>query len=196
MHARNLYIGTTVERTALAALLPTDGIGAMFYDTDEDATYMWNGTLWKSFGGSLAFIELTDVPAAYTGDGGKLVRVKITEDGLEFVSPSAGDGDVIGPAGAVSDNLPIFDGATGKLLKDSGAAITDFEPVKGADDNYVTDAEKIVIGNTSGTNTGDQTGDGITITGAGTVADPFVAVGGLENITPPALRIIMNANFT
>ena len=29
------------------------------------------------------------------------------------------------------------------------------EPVKGADDNYVTDAEKIVIGNTSGTNTGD-----------------------------------------
>lgn len=30
------------------------------------------------------------------------------------------------------------------------------EPLKGADDNYVTDAEKIVIGNTSGTNTGDQ----------------------------------------
>lgn len=27
----------------------------------------------------------------------------------------------------------------------------------GADDNYVTDAEKVVIGNTSGTNTGDQT---------------------------------------
>ncbi|MDP9249493.1 MAG: tail fiber domain-containing protein [bacterium] len=30
-------------------------------------------------------------------------------------------------------------------------------PALGADDNYVTDAEKIVIGNTSGTNTGDQT---------------------------------------
>jgi len=29
-------------------------------------------------------------------------------------------------------------------------------PSLGADDNYVTDAEKIVIGNTSGTNTGDQ----------------------------------------
>jgi hypothetical protein len=33
---------------------------------------------------------------------------------------------------------------------------TDYEPAKGADDNYVTDAEKVVIGNTSGTNTGDQ----------------------------------------
>ena len=31
-----------------------------------------------------------------------------------------------------------------------------YEPLKGADDNYVTDAEKTVIGNTSGTNTGDQ----------------------------------------
>jgi hypothetical protein len=33
---------------------------------------------------------------------------------------------------------------------------TDYEPAKGADDNFVTDAEKTVIGNTSGTNTGDQ----------------------------------------
>lgn len=31
-----------------------------------------------------------------------------------------------------------------------------YEPVKGADDNYVTDAEKVVIGNTSGINTGDN----------------------------------------
>lgn len=32
-----------------------------------------------------------------------------------------------------------------------------FAAALGADDNYVTDAEKVVIGNTSGTNTGDQT---------------------------------------
>lgn len=31
------------------------------------------------------------------------------------------------------------------------------EPIQGADDNFVTDAEKIILGNTSGTNTGDQT---------------------------------------
>jgi len=33
---------------------------------------------------------------------------------------------------------------------------TDYAAALGADDNYVTDAEKTVIGNTSGTNTGDQ----------------------------------------
>jgi hypothetical protein len=32
-----------------------------------------------------------------------------------------------------------------------------YEPAKGADDNFVTDAEKTVIGNTSGANTGDET---------------------------------------
>ena len=31
------------------------------------------------------------------------------------------------------------------------------EPLKGSDDNYVTDAQLVVIGNTSGTNTGDET---------------------------------------
>ena len=31
-----------------------------------------------------------------------------------------------------------------------------YEPTKGADENYVTDAEKVVIGNTSNTNTGDN----------------------------------------
>ena len=33
---------------------------------------------------------------------------------------------------------------------------TAFAPALGVDDNYVTDAEKVVIGNTSGTNTGDN----------------------------------------
>jgi hypothetical protein len=35
-------------------------------------------------------------------------------------------------------------------------ASTTYEPLKGADDNYVTDAQLVVIGNTSGVNTGDQ----------------------------------------
>lgn len=43
----------------------------------------------------------------------------------------------------------------------------------GSDDNYVTDAEKVVIGNTSGTNTGDQT----TITGNAGTATALAANG-------------------
>lgn len=67
-------------------------------------------------------------------------------------------------------DLPISDATA------SGLATK--EPLKGTDDNYITDAEKVTIGNTTGTNTGDQVGDGATITGAGTPGDPFVAVSG------------------
>jgi len=48
---------------------------------------------------------------------------------------------------------------------------SDYEPAKGTDDNYVTDAEKTVIGNTSGTNSGDQDLSGlVSKTGNETVA--------------------------
>ena len=36
----------------------------------------------------------------------------------------AGTGDVVGPAGAVSGNVAIYDGATGKLLKDTGTVVS------------------------------------------------------------------------
>lgn len=41
---------------------------------------------------------------------------------LVWSSP-AGSGDVVGPAGATDGNLAVFDGATGKLLKDGGFPI-------------------------------------------------------------------------
>ena len=58
-----------------------------------------------------------------------------TEDSL----PAASIGDVTGPASATDSNLAAFDGATGKLLKDSGVVV-------------------------SGSNTGDQTISDATIT--------------------------------
>lgn len=36
------------------------------------------------------------------------------------------DGVVVGPSSATSGNLPLFDGTTGKLLKDSGKKVSDF----------------------------------------------------------------------
>ena len=41
-------------------------------------------------GGSISFPNLTDVPHAYSAKGGYLVKVKTTEDGLEFVDPASG----------------------------------------------------------------------------------------------------------
>jgi len=60
-------------------------------------------------------------------------------------------------------------------ITDDGTPLTEtaadllYEPIKGADDNFVTDAEKVVIGNTSGTNTGDQDISGIA-TNAGAIS--------------------------
>lgn len=51
------------------------------------------------------------------------------------------------------------------------------EPLKGSDDNYVTDAQLLVISNTSGTNTGDETAAriGTIVNGASNYATPLDA---------------------
>jgi hypothetical protein len=105
--------------------------------------------------------------------GGVKIGARITI--LAGVISADLQGDLFGPGVAVDEDIPLFDTATGKLLKDSGIKIADLEPAKGADDNYVTNAEKTVIGNTSGVNSGDQVGDGTSITGTGFAGTPFVA---------------------
>ena len=63
---------------------------------------------------------------------------------------------------------------------------TDYAAALGADDNYVTDAEKTVIGNTSGTNSGDQDLSGkadlASPTFTGTVAGITATMVGLGNV--------------
>lgn len=68
------------------------------------------------------FDTLTDTPASKIGHAGKVVMVNVTEDALEYSTP-AGAGDVIGPAGATDGGFAIFDGTTGKLIKDGGILI-------------------------------------------------------------------------
>jgi len=41
----------------------------------------------------------------------------------------AGSGDVVGPASAVTNRIVTFDGVTGKLIKDSGSVVGDFQGV-------------------------------------------------------------------
>lgn len=71
--------------------------------------------------GASAFTDLTDAPASFAGAGGKLVAVNSGATALEFVA-AGGAGDVSGPSSATDGHLVVFDGTTGKLVKDGGAA--------------------------------------------------------------------------
>jgi hypothetical protein len=51
---------------------------------------------------ALSFVDLDDVPTTYTGQSGKILSVKSSEDGLEFVANSSG-----GTVTSVSGTAPI-----------------------------------------------------------------------------------------
>lgn len=74
--------------------------------------------------------------------------VTVTDDSGDdatVVTINAGSGDVVGPASAVNNRFAAFDTTTGKLIKDSGVSAASFAAALGADDNYVTDAEKAAL---------------------------------------------------
>lgn len=65
-----------------------------------------------------------------------------------------------------------------------------YAPVLGADDNYVTDAEKVVVGNTSGTNTGDEPAADLTTAGIvelATGAETNTGTDATRAVTPDGL---------
>jgi len=139
--------------------------------------------------GSATFLDLTDTPADYTGQAGKVVAVNVGEDALEFIAAS-GVGTVTSVAVSGSDGIEVDSGspitAAGTIAiglnkattltflnVEDGADVTDttnvtaagalmdsevtnlaavkaFDPTDyaaalGADDNYVTDAEKAAL---------------------------------------------------
>lgn len=87
--------------------------------------------------------------------------------------PWVGAGDVLWPVTNTDLYIPQWDWANTKTLK-NGIPTSTFAPALGADDNYVTDAEKVKLSNLSGTNTGDNaanTNTGLVhTTGAETIA--------------------------
>jgi len=56
--------------------------------------------------GATRFIDLSDVPGSYSGQGGKNVAVKATEDGLEFVTANGVSFET--PTGAINDSNVTF----------------------------------------------------------------------------------------
>ena len=70
-------------------------------------------------GGVSTFTALTDTPASYTGESGKFAAVNGAENGLEFVDPPAGSGDVT-ITGNTTDDDVMLGAAASKGIKNSG----------------------------------------------------------------------------
>jgi hypothetical protein len=92
---------------------------------------------------------LAPAPGAGDAAAGKYLKA----DGTWAVPAGASTGDVVGPASAEAENIALFDGTTGKLLKDSGKTIAEIIFDAGAGD---------VVGPASATNGNLAVFDGTT----------------------------------
>jgi len=78
----------------------------------------------------MALKRIQDLTPAAALDGSELIEleqggasVQCAVQDIADMAGGGGSGDVVGPSGAVADRIAVFDGATGKLIKDGGLAI-------------------------------------------------------------------------
>ena len=94
----------------------------------------------RLLGGAITYFkQLVDVPQSYNGQKGKVLVVKNSEDGLEYVSMSAAQG-----------NVSSVNGKQGDVV------LTTADISDSTDKLYMTEAEHSNLVNQTGVNTGDQ----------------------------------------
>jgi len=122
-----------------------------------------------------------EIKAAYEGEANTNAYTDAEVTKLAGIEALADVTDVtnVTAAGALMDSEVV------NLAQVKAFDTTDYAPALGVDDNYVTDAEKVVIGNTSGTNTGDQvniTGNAATVTTNANLTGDVTSVGNATTI--------------
>lgn len=81
------------------------------------------------------FVVLKDTPASYAGSGGKIVAVKATEDGVEFIDAPAGGG--ASNFTDLQDTPADYTNAAGKKVKVNAAA----NALEFVDDSFVSQSD-------------------------------------------------------
>lgn len=181
----------TIDPSAITGKsLVTGAAGDMVLITDaSDSDNLKRVDLSDLLGGGGSLNDLTDVniPTVAQGDilyrnatewvklgagvNGQFLQTQGAGADPMWSSPS-GSGDVVGPASAVNDNIALFDGATGKLIKDGGetlanvkdranhtgtqtaATISDFDTEVSNNTDVTANTAKV----SNATHTGDVTG--------------------------------------
>ncbi len=193
---RNLVLDSVLSTLSIGVIaepiVNTDTIVEAFSKLQSSITTLIGGSQsdWdESDITSLTYIQNKPTNLSdFTNDTGYITIADVPTDVNELTDV---DGEKVPTGGTTDQVLAKIDGTSGNTYwKDESGTVTSVNGDTGdvvlttgdigvdTDSNYVSDAELVVIGNTSGTNSGDQEGDGVTITGAGTSSDPFVSIGG------------------
>jgi hypothetical protein len=112
--AKSTLTRTSGVRLTLGGALSTGNLVEI-----RSASFAASATADAAASAALAAAALAAMPSP-TGNALKIVRVNSAGTGFETVAPSAGSGDVTGPASSTDGNLVLFDGGTGKTVKDGG----------------------------------------------------------------------------
>lgn len=95
----------------------------LYYCTEPNIIYRWNGSAYVSVMRNYSVRVGTTTtlapgsPATVTNSG------TVADIVLDFGIPAGVPGDVLGPDSSTDDHVAVFDGATGKIIKDSGYTI-------------------------------------------------------------------------
>ena len=189
--------GTAAQWTSTNPVLAEGEFGA---ETDTRKFKIGNGvTAWNSLqywggsgGGAADFTDLGDVPASYTGQGGKYVKVKSTADGLEFGTLTIAAADL--PTGI--DAAKIGNGTVSN---------TEFQTLNGAEQPFTTALKTKLDGIEAGADVTDSDNVGSVLNAATAKTTPVdadtiplsdsAAAGGLKKLSWANLKATAKAYF-
>jgi hypothetical protein len=132
----NDVTGLVMNRATLADRQAMMFNGSIFVNRLLEAADIATGTLAAA---RLPLPTTTDIGAVKrnTGSAGQFVTGIDASGNLEYSTPTGG-GDVTGAASSVNNNIAVFDGTTGKIIKDGGETIASINSSIAAKENAIT----------------------------------------------------------
>lgn len=162
------YVDDVIEVPNYASLPSPGATGIIYVTLNNNKVYRWGGTDYIEIAFGVANLSYTPgvsigVVNSDTGTDATIPLANTTNAGLFSAAEKTKlEGIATGANVGVVPNNPITGATKTKITYDSkglvtsGADATTADIADSTDKRYVTDAQKTVINNTSGTNTGDQ----------------------------------------